>query len=130
MNEKDLIDLGLTKYEAKAYLTLLSEGKLIAMHLSQKSGIPNGRMYDTLNKLIEKGLIKKTTNIKKITKEVETKITKLKEELKDYGLTLRVRRKKVFRVFYQALPLNHFIDKKIKKLEKKIDKFKQMKNTF
>lgn len=53
----DLIALGLTQYENKAYETILKKGKGSAMDISKESGVPYGRIYDTLSSLQDKGLI-------------------------------------------------------------------------
>lgn len=50
-------ELGLTPYEAKAYLALLQHGALSPSGLNQKCGIPRPRAYDVLNSLVGKGLI-------------------------------------------------------------------------
>ncbi len=53
--KKALQDLGLTTYEIKAYITLLDEGPLTAQELSNKSNVPYSKVYEVLDKLIEKG---------------------------------------------------------------------------
>jgi len=50
-------ELGLTPYEAKAYMALLQHGRLSPFGLNQKCGIPRPRAYDVLNSLVGKGLI-------------------------------------------------------------------------
>ncbi len=50
-------ELGLTPYEAKAYIALVSYGPLSPNGLNQKCGIPRPRTYDVLNSLVGKGLI-------------------------------------------------------------------------
>jgi len=54
----DLKELGLTENEAKAYETLLRLGKTSAGHISKESGVPYGRIYNVLESLEEKGLVK------------------------------------------------------------------------
>jgi len=54
----ELSPLGLTKNEAKAYEELLKHGKLSASSISKASGVPYGRIYDTLSSLEEKGLVR------------------------------------------------------------------------
>ena len=49
--------LGFTSYEAKAYITLVLAGPLTATELASKSEIPQPRVYDVVQSLIEKGLI-------------------------------------------------------------------------
>jgi sugar-specific transcriptional regulator TrmB len=61
--EKDMLiqalvdDVGLTPYEAKAYVALLYHGPLSPKGVNQKSGIPRPRTYDVLNSLVGKGLL-------------------------------------------------------------------------
>ncbi|PSQ41977.1 transcriptional regulator [Halobacteriales archaeon SW_7_68_16] len=47
----DLRDLGLSKYEARAYRSLLRTGPATAKEVSQASDVPMGRIYDVLNSL-------------------------------------------------------------------------------
>jgi sugar-specific transcriptional regulator TrmB len=49
--------LGLTEYEAKAILALLSHGSLTADKVSSAAHIPLPRVYDTMKSLAERGLI-------------------------------------------------------------------------
>jgi HTH-type transcriptional regulator, sugar sensing transcriptional regulator len=48
--------LGLTAYEAKALEHLMRHGERTGPDLSRETGIPFGRVYDTLNALVERGL--------------------------------------------------------------------------
>lgn len=52
-----LEELGLAKNEAKIYETLLREGESPVGHIADKSGIHRRNVYDSLNRLIEKGLV-------------------------------------------------------------------------
>jgi sugar-specific transcriptional regulator TrmB len=56
---KDLEELGFSKYEAKAYLSLVHEGICSAPRLSRISGVPKSKIYDTLDKLDSKGVIER-----------------------------------------------------------------------
>ncbi len=56
-----LEDLGLTAYESKALAYLVQHGERSAPNLSQETGIPFGRVYDTLNSLVAKGLVNVAT---------------------------------------------------------------------
>lgn len=53
---KDLGDLGLTTYEAKAYVALLGRDSFTAAQVARQSGLPRQRIYDVLDTLVEKGL--------------------------------------------------------------------------
>lgn len=56
----DLLDtlqsIGLTQYESKTFITLVSNGANTPFQISKFSGIPRARIYDTLDSLVEKGL--------------------------------------------------------------------------
>jgi len=49
--------LGLSEYEARAYVSLVREGTSEARKLSMKCGVPRTKVYGTLKKLIERGLV-------------------------------------------------------------------------
>ena len=49
--------IGLTMYEAQAYVTLTSLIQAPAVEVSEKSGIPRSKIYDVLKKLNEKDFI-------------------------------------------------------------------------
>ncbi len=51
-----LVDLGLTSYEAKAYIALTRRGSLSAAEVAQLAGLPRQRIYDVLKGLAERGL--------------------------------------------------------------------------
>jgi len=51
-----LVELGLTRYEAKAYLTLIQRESYAASELAIEAGIPRQRIYDVLNSLMSRGL--------------------------------------------------------------------------
>lgn len=50
-----LMEAGFTEYEAKVYLSLLSQHPASAYTISQKSGVPHSRVYDISRRLITKG---------------------------------------------------------------------------
>ena len=52
---KPLFDIGLSKYEAKVYLTLITEGISTAKNISDITGIPYGKVYEIINSLSYKG---------------------------------------------------------------------------
>ncbi len=51
-----LVDVGLNRYEALAYLALLEENKATAIDVAHRSGVPKQRIYDVLDNLQAKGL--------------------------------------------------------------------------
>ena len=55
----DLTALGLTKNEAKAYHSLVRLGKSSARVIAEDSGIPRSKVYETLDLLEKRGIIKK-----------------------------------------------------------------------
>jgi HTH-type transcriptional regulator, sugar sensing transcriptional regulator len=57
MHARDLLQqLGLNKYEADGYYTLLSEGPLTGYELGKRSTVPLSRSYDVLERLHARGL--------------------------------------------------------------------------
>jgi HTH-type transcriptional regulator, sugar sensing transcriptional regulator len=51
-----LTRLGLTTYEAKAYVALCRRDSYTAAQVSRQAGLPRQRIYDVLGSLVEKGL--------------------------------------------------------------------------
>jgi sugar-specific transcriptional regulator TrmB len=51
-----LFKLGLTNFEARAYLSLLKQGNVTGYELSKDSGIPSSKIYSVLNHLVRKTL--------------------------------------------------------------------------
>jgi sugar-specific transcriptional regulator TrmB len=49
--------LGLSEYEARVYVSLVLEGASQARRLSLKCGVPRTKVYATLKKLMERGLV-------------------------------------------------------------------------
>lgn len=57
MNTELLEQIGLSKNEIKLYFTLLELDQSTATPIVKKSGIPNSKVYPTLEKLIRRGLV-------------------------------------------------------------------------
>ena len=59
-NSSDLVgsleELGLSRYEAGAYLTMIRKGSLAASEISYYANLPRTKVYSTLKKLEKKGL--------------------------------------------------------------------------
>ncbi len=53
---RNLNQFGLTKYEAKAYLALSLNGALTASEISEKSTIPQSKVYEIMRLLVSKSL--------------------------------------------------------------------------
>ncbi len=49
--------LGLTEYEAKAYVSIVALGMSSAREIHEKSGVPLGRIYSVLKNLADKGFV-------------------------------------------------------------------------
>lgn len=52
----DLLNVGLTEYESRAYLTLIRNGNLTATEISKNGNIPRTKIYFVLENLVKKGL--------------------------------------------------------------------------
>ncbi|MFH0906045.1 MAG: helix-turn-helix domain-containing protein [archaeon] len=57
MREDDLVDIGLSKNEARAYYALLNIGTAKIAKIIRNSDIKSGKIYDILYKLKDKGLV-------------------------------------------------------------------------
>ena len=51
--------LGLTEYEARAYIAIVELGEAEAFEIARRSGVPRTRIYDILSRLEHSGLIQK-----------------------------------------------------------------------
>ncbi|MCP8308630.1 MAG: TrmB family transcriptional regulator [archaeon] len=75
--------IGLTEYEAKAYLSLLKDHINTAAKLSEKSGIPRTRIYSVLESLEHKGWIRIYSGIPLLFKAIDPREV-FKKVKKDY----------------------------------------------
>ena len=83
MFENELKDLGLTDNEIKIYLTLLKQGTLGPSELAEKTGLHRSYIYDTLERLLEKGIVNTMLiSEKKNYRAVDPKILREIYELK------------------------------------------------
>ncbi|MBI2631761.1 winged helix-turn-helix transcriptional regulator, partial [Candidatus Pacearchaeota archaeon] len=57
MYEEQLKEVGLTDNEIKIYLALLRQSPLNPSQLAEKTGLHRSYIYDTLERLLEKGII-------------------------------------------------------------------------
>ena len=54
---RDVQELGLGEYEAKAYLALLDESPVSGYKVAQNSGVPRSKIYEVLNGLARRGVV-------------------------------------------------------------------------
>ncbi|MFP9192233.1 TrmB family transcriptional regulator [Natronosalvus vescus] len=54
----ELTTLGLSSYEARAYATLVENGVMTADDVASTADVPLGRIYDVLNTLVERSLVR------------------------------------------------------------------------
>ncbi|WP_195837646.1 TrmB family transcriptional regulator [Halorhabdus sp. CBA1104] len=91
----DLRDLGLSSYEDRAYRSMLGLGPVSAMELAEASGVPEGRIYDVLDSLETRGLVRAQTHSRPkqylavepavaIDRLVETRSRELRAEIDRY----------------------------------------------
>lgn len=74
MNEKTLIQLGLTEAQAKIYLTLIRGGNMTPPELSDLTGESRTNTYTVLDRLGELGLVNRTQRGKKLAYEAENPV--------------------------------------------------------
>ena len=83
MYEAELKELGLTDNEIKVYLILLEHGVLNPTKLAEKTGLHRSYIYDTLERLLDKGIINTVlVNNKKNYQPVDPKALREIFELK------------------------------------------------
>jgi len=94
MKEKILMDLGLSKNESKIYISLLETGFATATKIAEASKIHRVNVYDSINKLRNKGLVGEVSDsgkkcyqaappetLRNIIKEKEMRLNKIIPEL-------------------------------------------------
>lgn len=100
MNERiveGLVDLGLSRYEARAYVSLFQQEPETAEGVASAAEVPKGRIYDVLNTLVERSLVRsdderpKTYTVVGATRAVErllgTRLEELEEQRGEYERT-------------------------------------------
>lgn len=53
----NLLKIGFSQYEAKVYIASVANPKSTAYELSKLSGVPQSKIYETMKKLLKKGLV-------------------------------------------------------------------------
>jgi HTH-type transcriptional regulator, sugar sensing transcriptional regulator len=85
--EKELKELGLSDYESRAYLALVKLGSSTGLNISKESQVPQGKVYATLYRLIEKGFVFALNSKPKIFKVVDPEVA-IRQFLKDKKASL------------------------------------------
>jgi HTH-type transcriptional regulator, sugar sensing transcriptional regulator len=84
---KELEDIGLSKTEARVYLTSLSLGESLYAPLAEKAGVKRASLYyDVLPKLLGKGLVTKTRRGKRtyiVPQDLNAYLEEKKKHLRD-----------------------------------------------
>lgn len=111
--EKILEDYGLTKKQAKLYLTCLELGSASVYKISQKASLPRSTCYEVFEDLKEKGLVstfrKKKVNYysaespKKIINQTEEKINLFKQAMPQFEAIYNSAKIKPSVRFYQGV---------------------------
>ncbi len=110
MNTNILQDIGLTDSEIKVYLALLELGSSKKGPLVKKAGITSSKVYEVMDKLIEKGLASSVikdkvkyfnaappTTIRHYLKEKEEKLKKQEEEFENILPALQLKQEFVMK---------------------------------
>ena len=72
---RNLLQIGLTERESKVYLTLLTRRMLTAIDLQEKVNIPRTKIYEVMQKLVNRGIcIERKVGRNKLFEAVEPKI--------------------------------------------------------
>jgi sugar-specific transcriptional regulator TrmB len=89
--------LGITEYEAKVYLSLLSHHPASAYTISQHSDVPHSRVYDVTRRLIKRGMVAPTGKKPEMFSPLspEKLVEKLRKEYRHYTSELERRLKEI-----------------------------------
>ncbi|HLC61159.1 MAG TPA: helix-turn-helix domain-containing protein [Candidatus Nanoarchaeia archaeon] len=79
--EQELRSLGLSEYESKVYITLVRDGTLTGLKTSMASNVPQGKIYETIYKLSDKGFVSIMNAKPKLFKAIDPEIA-LKQYIK------------------------------------------------
>jgi DNA-binding transcriptional ArsR family regulator len=120
MQQLDVLrEAGLTTYQSKAYLELKSEGGLTPTEIAQRSGVPQGKIYETLYSLEVLRLVKRHLNKEKAA-EVDRQINEFLTDMKRHRISLKVfgrgRLKQVWST--NGVSLTSLVDKGIKDFQR------------
>lgn len=77
------MDVGLSEYEAKAYIALLGKHPATAYETAQASGVPTSKIYEVLAKLSDKGMVHSDGLGKRSTKYIPMEPDDFLENMKE-----------------------------------------------
>ncbi|BES65721.1 TrmB family transcriptional regulator [Gottschalkiaceae bacterium SANA] len=130
---EEMRQLGLNKYEAKAYLKLLEDWPLNGYALSKNSGVPRSRIYEVLESLTKKQLVfEKTIEngvvyyplepellVKKIKRNYESMIRHVEQETTQLFVKSKVKNES--KVITGRRNIFEFIGLLLEKAQRRID---------
>lgn len=81
----NMMDMGLNKYEAKAYLSLIDSPQITAYEISKLSGVPQAKIYETVKKLLDKNLVNIVSDnpVKYIALDMDSFLDNIKQKTED-----------------------------------------------
>lgn len=121
--EQELRGLGLSEYESKVYLALVREGTLTGLKTSRISNVPQGKIYDTLYRLTEKGFVSTMNAKPKLFKAIDPEIA-LKQYIKSKKQNLEDMEKNLPKKIKQLSSL------RTQETDEKVSIFRGKKNAF
>jgi len=115
---EDLVKIGLTEIEAKAYIALLDHYKLSAKEMSLITGIFRTQMYDVLKNLIKKGLCTEVFDKVKTYVPVDPELAfeSIIEDIDLQAKTARNLTRQLHQMFLSNQSIDHSNDKLIEVL--------------
>lgn len=121
--EQQLKELGLSEYESKVYIALVREGTLTGIKISKASSVPQGKIYETLYRLMEKGFVTVMNAKPKLFKAIDPEIA-LKQYIKSKKENLEELEKNLPKRIKQLGKL------RVQETDEKVSIFRGKKNAF
>ena len=94
---KNMMDMGLNKYEAKAYVSLFDNPNITAYEMSKLSGVPQAKIYEAVKKLLDKNLVNIVSDnpVKYIALDMDSFLENIKQKTEDNIDYLKTNLKKI-----------------------------------
>ncbi|MBN2411941.1 TrmB family transcriptional regulator [candidate division KSB1 bacterium] len=79
---ENLARFGFSQYESKAYIALIKKSPVTGYELAKNSGIPPSKIYEVINKLLEKSVITpvQTDPVKYIPQDINILLKKIQDD--------------------------------------------------